>query len=72
MNRLPGETDPNSNPEGFLLRNEVVVKLKNYADSFQLPIKEHANVTSITKLRGADYFSVNAECDHQDEKWPGP
>jgi putative flavoprotein involved in K+ transport len=34
MNRLPGERNPNSNPEGFLLRDEVVAKLKNYAGSY--------------------------------------
>jgi putative flavoprotein involved in K+ transport len=69
MNRLPGERNPYSNPEGFLRRDEVVTKLKNYADCFQLPVQEHATATSITKLPGADYFSVNAICDHQEKKW---
>jgi putative flavoprotein involved in K+ transport len=69
MNRLPGERNPNSNLEGFLLRDEVVAKLKNYADGFQLPVLEHSIVTSITKSPGADYFSVNVKCDSRNKQW---
>jgi putative flavoprotein involved in K+ transport len=69
MNRLPGERNSNSNPEGFLCRDEVVSKLKNYAAIFQLPVQEHTKVTCLTKLQGADYFTVIVERKQQNKKW---
>jgi putative flavoprotein involved in K+ transport len=63
MNILPGEDCKNIDAEGFLPRDNMVAKLKNYAEKFQLPVRENAKVISVTKKEEDKYFTVLVEHD---------
>ena len=58
MNILPGEIFENVSTQSFLLRDQVVNKLINYAKKFQLPVHEKTPVLSVTKTNGDEYFRV--------------
>ncbi|MGJ8633628.1 MAG: MSMEG_0569 family flavin-dependent oxidoreductase [Luteolibacter sp.] len=54
--RLPGHHYDGDDPEGFMVKDEIVDYIKNYAASFHPPIREGITVTSVTKQDG--YFRV--------------
>lgn len=68
-NILPGEECENVAAEGFLLRDDVLNKLKNYAEKFKLPVYENANVIEVTKNTNEKYFSINVEHDKTVEEY---
>ena len=45
--QLPGGEYAGSDPDGFMLRDEVVGHLEQYAASFTAPVYEHVEVTSL-------------------------
>jgi putative flavoprotein involved in K+ transport len=69
MNILTGETYQDLHPERFLLRDQVITKLKNYVEKFQLPVREYSAVTAVTKKSGEKYFSVNVRYTDQSQQW---
>ncbi len=69
MNTIPGETFQNLHPEEFLLREKLITKLKKYAEKFQLPVREHTIVSSVTKAPSEKYFTVKVRHNDQIEQW---
>jgi putative flavoprotein involved in K+ transport len=55
MNRLPGGS-AHDDPSGFLLRDEVIAYLEEYARSFDAPVREGVDVTRVE--RHPDGFRV--------------
>ena len=56
MTRLPGFAYAGSDPEGFMMKDEVVGFLARYAGSFDAPVREFTTVESLT--RDANGFLV--------------
>jgi len=69
MNILPGEGIQHTDPDGFLSRTQVIDKLTNYANTFQLPVQEHSIVSSVTKTPGEKHFAVNVQKYQQQQQW---
>lgn len=57
---LPGKPYDGSDPDGFMLRDEFVQYMKDWADSFGAPVKAGVDVTRVTK-RG-DEFVLETNC----------
>jgi putative flavoprotein involved in K+ transport len=60
--RLPGHDYDGSDPEGFMVKDEIVDYLERYASKFSPPVREGITVTSVRKQDG--YFRVTT--DHGD------
>lgn len=45
---LPGYSYQGKDPHGFMARDEVYAWVRNYADSFGAPVREHVTVTGVT------------------------
>ena len=58
-NVLPGQTYSGNDPEGFCTANEFVSALELYKQKFQLPVVEHAQVVSVEKPDGENYFTIS-------------
>ncbi|OGE31826.1 hypothetical protein A2631_01715 [Candidatus Daviesbacteria bacterium RIFCSPHIGHO2_01_FULL_44_29] len=56
MTRLPGFPYKGGKPNGFDSRDEIVKHFENYAKSFNVPLSENTEVTSVTKDK--DVFIV--------------
>jgi putative flavoprotein involved in K+ transport len=54
--QLPGHHYDGNDPDGFMLREEVVSYLERYAAGFEAPVREGVEVTSLT--RAGDRFLV--------------
>ncbi len=54
--RLPGHHYQGDDPEGFMLKDEIVDYIDGYAKKFRLPVLEGVTVTSVSKSDG--YFRV--------------
>jgi len=54
--RLPGHHYDGDEPEGFMLKDEIVDYIDGYAKKFRLPVLEGVTVTSVGKSDG--YFRV--------------
>lgn len=65
--RLPGHHYDGGDPEGFMVRDEIVRYLERYAEKFDPPVREGVTVTSVTKRDG--YFRVTTDvgCWHCDD-----
>ncbi len=59
LSTLPGDTYKGDFPEGFLLRDEFVDYLNDYADRFKLPVKEESQVISVIQRSKEGFFEVN-------------
>lgn len=58
-NLLPGQTYSGNDPEGFCTAREFVSSLEEYKSKNQLPVIEHAQVVSVEKPDGEQYFTVS-------------
>lgn len=45
--RLPGAAYQGDNPEGFMLKSEIIAHFEHYVDRFRLPVHYNTHVTSI-------------------------
>jgi putative flavoprotein involved in K+ transport len=54
--RLPGGEYDGADPDGFMPRDEIVRHMEAYAASFQAPVREGVDVTSLTS--GPDGFTL--------------
>src|SRR5215468_9959128 len=53
---LPGGEIPGSNPDAFLLRDEIVAYFESYVERFDLPVSYSVNVESVApKFCGRGY-----------------
>ncbi len=57
--RLPGHHYDGSDPEGFMVKDEIVDYIERYAAKFRPPVLEGITVTSVTKRDG--YFYVTTD-----------
>jgi cation diffusion facilitator CzcD-associated flavoprotein CzcO len=53
--RLPGGVYDGADPDGFMVRDEIVRHLDGYAASFQAPVREGVAVTSLASEPGAGF-----------------
>jgi len=60
--RLPGHPYDGDDPEGFMVKDEIVGYIERYAKKFDPPVKEGVTVTSVRKQDG--YFRITT--DHGD------
>jgi putative flavoprotein involved in K+ transport len=58
MNRMPGAEYDGDDPDGFLLRREVVEYLESYIERFNLPVRYNVRVTSVEQIPGKDGYQV--------------
>src|SRR5262252_9934524 len=56
MTRLPGQHYNDSDPDGFMSRDEVVHFFEGYARSFGAPVHEGVNVLSVDRTDTGRYF----------------
>ncbi len=49
MTRLPGYTYDGSDPDGYMMKDELVAYLNRYARSFEAPVREFTTVVSVTR-----------------------
>jgi putative flavoprotein involved in K+ transport len=56
---LPGYYYSGSDPDGFMEKDEIVKYIKNYAKSFNPPIKEGIEVFSVKKNKSQGLFELN-------------
>ncbi len=64
--RLPGYHYQGDDPEGFMVKHEIVEFLEGYVASFNPPVREGVTVTSVTKRDGYFYVTTNVgtwRCD---------
>ena len=57
---LPGYHYSGGDPDGFMQRDAIVEYIKDYAKSFDPPIKEGVEVFSVTKSNSLGSFEVNS------------
>lgn len=55
---LPGFPYDGNDPHGFMQRDDIVQYIEAYAKSFNLPIKEGAEVSQVRKSRSQDVFEL--------------
>src|SRR2546421_10997738 len=53
--QLPGGAYDGADPDGFMPRDEVVGHLEWYAASFDAPVREHLEVTSVDAAQGGGF-----------------
>ena len=58
--RLPGFPYDGDDPNGFMLKDDIVNYVKRYAASFNPPIKEGVEVYKVYKKNSEDIFNVNS------------
>ena len=54
--QLPGHHYDGSDPDGFMLRDEIVAYLERYAAGFDAPVREGIEVTSLGPGRDGDFL----------------
>jgi putative flavoprotein involved in K+ transport len=57
---LPGYLYQGNNPDGFMERDEIVAYIKDYAKSFDPPIKEGVEIFSVTKNNSQGLFEITS------------
>lgn len=57
--RLPGHPYDGDDPEGFMVKDQIVDYIERYAKKFDPPVREGVTVTSVTKRDG--YFHVTTD-----------
>ena len=65
--RLPGYHYEGNDPEGFMVKDEIVDFLEQYVAQFNPPIREGVTVTSITKRDGYFHLTTNVGEWHCDD-----
>ncbi|MEM8953685.1 MAG: MSMEG_0569 family flavin-dependent oxidoreductase [Verrucomicrobiota bacterium] len=65
--RLPGFHYDRNDPEGFMVKDEIVAFLEDYARSFNPPLREGVTVTSINKRQGHFHITTNVGNWHCDD-----
>ncbi len=58
--QLPGHHYSGDDPDGFMVKNEIVDYLQSYFDSFKPPVVFNSIVNSITKVDGL--FHIETQC----------
>lgn len=53
--QLPGGAYAGADPDGFMSRDELVGHLERYAGSFEAPVREHVEVTSLDLAEGGEF-----------------
>ena len=61
---LPGYHYPGDDPDGFMGRDAIVEYIKDYAKSFEPPIKEGVEVFSVKKNNSQGLFELNTSIDN--------
>lgn len=59
MTRLPGYAYDGSDPNGFMMKDELVGFLGRYARSFNAPVREYANVKSVNRTSSGFMVETN-------------
>jgi len=57
---LPGYRYNGSDPHGFMSRDEVFRWIRDYADTFDPPVREHVTVQSVTQAPGGGFDVVTS------------
>jgi len=57
--RLPGHPYDGDDPEGFMVKDQIVDYIERYAKKFRPPILEGITVTSVTKREGYFHITTN-------------
>jgi putative flavoprotein involved in K+ transport len=57
--RLPGFPYDGSDPDGFMVRDEIVAYLESYADSFDVPLVEGVRATGLEEIPQGFRISTN-------------
>jgi putative flavoprotein involved in K+ transport len=60
--RLPGRPYDGTDPDGFMPRDQMVVYLEQYAASFESPVQEHVEISSL-RAQDGDGFVVETTSD---------
>lgn len=61
MNRLPGDDDGGSPPDGFQLRDAFVDRLERYAEHHRLPVRTGVTVTAVDPLPAGGGFAAHVD-----------
>jgi putative flavoprotein involved in K+ transport len=56
--KLPGYAYPGNDPHGFMQKDEIVSYIESYAASFDPPVQEGVEVSSIRKNEAEDIFEI--------------
>ena len=59
--RLPGYAYDGAEPDGFMVRKEILEWLAGFVASFDPPVREHAAVTSVRAVEGGTGFEVRTD-----------
>jgi cation diffusion facilitator CzcD-associated flavoprotein CzcO len=59
-NGLPGMPYEGSQPDGFLLRDELVAFFEQYVHHFELAIQEGVTVTAVEQTNDGQHFAIHA------------
>jgi putative flavoprotein involved in K+ transport len=57
--QLPGYPYPGNDPQGFMQKDAIVQYVQSYAASFNAPVQEGVEVTSVRRGRDANIFEVS-------------
>ena len=70
--RLPGHPYEGSDPDGFMLRDEIVEYVESYADRFAPPVLEGVEASSVSRAEDAASASRHraASCSPTPSSWP--
>ncbi len=63
--RLPGHPYDGDNPDGFMLRDEIVAYLERYAAGFGAPVREGIKVTSLTEAPAGGFLLLTSDGEIQ-------
>jgi len=58
--RLPGFAYAGADPDGFMVREEIVAYIRDYAKSFAAPVREGVRVTSVRSVAGGFEVDTSA------------
>jgi len=61
MTRLPGAEYQGDDPNGFMVRDDLVTYFEEYVEDFELPIRYEVNVTSIEPLEAGFLIRTDQE-----------
>ena len=53
--QLPGRHYDGDDPDGFMVRDDIVAYLERYADAFDLPVRDHTEVESLDLSPGGGF-----------------
>lgn len=61
--RLPGFPYDGDDPDGFMLKDQIIDYIQRYADSFHAPLREGVNVSRVSQ-RGEGYLLATSDGDY--------